>query len=138
VVVVVPESCRHCGQSFPSTLRRRRPRVWRHQVVELVGTLSVQVTEYQMEAQRCAACGKRTRAELPAGVPKGAFGLKLTAVGALLVGRYRLSRREERQLVADLWQVKVSLGGVVRMQVVQSTALGPVYDEVREAIPRPR
>ena len=133
VVCIVPEVCRHCQRPFPSTEPQRRARVWRHQVVELL-TLAVHVTEYQMEARCCAHCGKRTRASLPAGVPTGPFGPKLTAVVAMLSGRYRLSRREVRQLVADRWQVAVSLGGVVRMQQVQSAALKPVYAEARAAV----
>jgi transposase len=133
VVCSVPAVCRHCQHPFPSTEPRRRARVWRHQVVELL-TLAVQVTEYQMEARRCAHCRKRTRASLPAGVPTGPFGPKLTAVVAMLSGKYRLSRREVRQLVADLWQVAVSLGGVVRMQQVQSASLKPVYAEARAAL----
>ncbi len=51
------------------------------------------MTEYQMEVRRCSQCGKRTRAGLPAGVPQRPFGPRLTAVVALLTGRYRLSRR---------------------------------------------
>jgi hypothetical protein len=35
-VVVVPERCRHCEQPLPETAARRRARVWRHQVVELL------------------------------------------------------------------------------------------------------
>jgi len=38
------------------------------------------------------SCGKRTRADLPPGVPRRQFGARLTAVIALLSGRYRLSR----------------------------------------------
>ena len=55
VVVVVPEHCRRCQQPLPSTEDRRRARVWRHQVVELL-PLAVRVTEYQMEARRCPLC----------------------------------------------------------------------------------
>jgi transposase len=47
VVVVVPKTCRHCAQPLPEPAGRRRARVWRHQVVELL-PLAVQVTEYQM------------------------------------------------------------------------------------------
>src|SRR3954463_2196592 len=109
VVVVLPEVCRHCEQPFPETAARGRGRVWRHQVVELL-PLAVRVTEYQMAVRRCPTCGKRTRADLPAGVPRRPFGARLTAVVALLSGRYRLSRREVRQLLEDLWEVKLSLG----------------------------
>jgi transposase len=92
VVAVVPERCRHCEQPFPEPARRQA-RVWRHQVVELLA-LAVRVTEYQVGVRRCPKCGKRTRADLPPGVPRRPFGVRLTAVVALLSGRYRLSRRE--------------------------------------------
>src|SRR3954454_1869417 len=133
VVVVVPEQCRHCQQPFPENAARRQGRVWRHQVVELL-PLAVRVTEYQMAVRRCAACGKRTRAGLPAGVPRRPFGARLTAVIALLSGRYRLSRREVRQLLQDLWAVRVSLGAVVRQEQVQSADLAPVVAEAQAAI----
>jgi transposase len=133
VVVVVPEDCRHCGQPFPEIAARRRGRVWRHQVVDLL-PLAVRVTEYQMIARRCEACGKRTRADLPPGVARRPFGARLTAVVALLSGRYRLSRREVRQLLHDLWAVRVSLGAVVRQEQVQSAALQPVVAEIRAAV----
>jgi transposase len=133
VVVVAPSVCGRCGHAFPQTQPRRQVRVWRHQVVDLV-RLTVQVTEYQLQARRCGACGKRTRAALPAGVSPGAFGPQFTAVVAMLTGRYRLSHREARQLVGDLWAVALSLGTVARLQQGQSAALQPVYTEAREAV----
>jgi transposase len=135
IVAVVPEQCRHCGQSFPETGVRRTSRVWRHQVVELL-PLAVRVTEYQMAVRRCAACGRRTRANPPPGVPRRSFGPRLTAVVALLSGRYRLSRREVRQLLQDLWAVRVSLGAVVRQEQAQSAALAPTVEEARAAVPQ--
>src|SRR3954451_16016229 len=83
---------------------------------------------------RCLACGKRTRGDLPAGVPRRPFGARLTAVTALLSGRYRLSRREVRQLLRDLWVVRASLGAVVRQEQAQSAALAPVVEEARAAV----
>src|SRR5438105_150768 len=84
----LPEHCRHCQQPFPGTEAPRRSRAWRHQVIELL-PLAVRVTEYQMAVRRCTHCGKRTRADLPIGVPRRPFGGRLTAVIALLSGRYR-------------------------------------------------
>jgi transposase len=133
LIAVVPERCRHCQQPLPASTGHRRGRVWRHQVVELL-PLAVRVTEYQLMRRRCAQCGKRTRAELPAGVPRRPFGVRLTAVIALLSGRYRLSRREVRQLLHDLWQVRVSLGAVVRQEQAQSAALAPVVEEAQAAV----
>src|SRR3954470_8704837 len=133
VVPVVPERYRHCQQPFLEPAGRRRGRVWRHQVVELL-PLAVRVTEYQMVARRCSTCGKRTRADLPAGVPRRPFGARLTAVIALLSGRYRLSRREVRPLLQDVWAVRVSLGAVVRQEQAQSAALAPVVAEARATV----
>jgi transposase len=96
--------------------------------------LAVRVTEYQMAVRHCPACGKRTRADLPAGVPRRPFGPRLTAVVALLSGRYRLSRREVRQLLHDLWAVRVSLGAVVRQERAQSAALAPLVEEAQAAV----
>src|SRR4051794_19866908 len=133
IVAVVPERCRHCQQPFPETGGRQRGRLWRHQVAELL-PLAVRVTEYQMAGRRCSQCGKRTRADLPVGVPRRPFGTRLTAVIALLSGRYRLSRREVRQLLQGLWAVRVSLGAVVRQEQAQSAALAPIVEEARAAV----
>src|ERR687886_483237 len=133
VVVVVPERCQHCRQPFPNPAGRPRGRVWRHQVVELL-PLAVRVTEYQMMVRRCAHCGRRTRASLPSGVPRRPFGARLTAGVALLSGRDRVSRREVRQLLQDLWKVRVSLGAVVRQELRQSAALAPVVAEAQAVV----
>src|SRR6266851_9743135 len=89
-----------------------------------------------MVARRCPECRKRTRADLPPGVPRRPFGARLTAVVALLSGRYRLSRREVRQLLQDLWAVRVSLGAVVRQEQAQSAALAPIVEEARAVLPQ--
>src|SRR4051812_38698139 len=91
LVTVVPERCRHCEKPFPESTGRRRGRVWRHQVVELL-PLAVRVTEYQMAVRRCPACGKHTRADLPTGVPRRPFGPRLTAGGGFLLGGGRPPR----------------------------------------------
>jgi hypothetical protein len=57
---------------------------------------------------------------LPPGLSCRPFGVRLTAVVALLSGRYRLSRREVGQLLHDLWHAQVSLGAVVRQEQAQS------------------
>ncbi|MCX6024148.1 MAG: transposase [Chloroflexi bacterium] len=134
VVVVAPEGCRHCEQPFPLAEPRRRSRAWRHQVVELVGSLTVHITAYQRQVRRCSPCGERTRSALPAGVPASAFGPRLTAVVALFTGRFRLSHREVRQVMTDLWDVAVSLGAIERLQQVQSSALSAPYTEARGAV----
>jgi len=45
-----------------------------------------------------------------------------------------LSRREVRQLLQDLWEVRVSLGAVVRQEQAQCAALAPVVEVARAAV----
>src|SRR5262249_38671547 len=44
--------------------------------------------------------------------------------------------REVRQLLRDLWAVRVSLGAVVRQEQAQSAALAPIVDEARAVVPQ--
>jgi len=53
----------------------------------------------------------------------------------MLTGRYRVSRREARQLLADLWQVQISLGGVSKLEEATARALEPVVAEVVSQAP---
>jgi transposase len=55
-------------------------------------------------------------------------------VAALLVGRYRLSRREAVACLAELGEVELSLAALVHLEHVTSTAPGPVVDEVATAV----
>ncbi len=52
----------------------------------------------------------------------------------MLPGRYRLCRREVRQLLQDLWAVRLSLGAVVRQEQALSATLAPIREEARAAV----
>jgi transposase len=45
-----------------------------------------------------------------------------------------LSRREVRQLLRDLWAVRVSVGAVARQEQAQSAALAPIIEEAQAAV----
>jgi transposase len=75
-----------------------------------------------------------TRAARPAEAGGGSFGPRLQAVAGLLVGRYRLSRREAVQCLAEVGEVELSLGAVARLEQATGTALEPIVDEVAAAI----
>ncbi|MGI8730069.1 MAG: hypothetical protein ACR2LK_08795 [Solirubrobacteraceae bacterium] len=65
----------------------------------------VEVTHRRMRT-RCA-CGCRTLADLPVGVPAGAFGPAVAAAAATLTAA-RLSRRDSARLLGDLCGVTIS------------------------------
>jgi transposase len=60
----------------------------------------------------------------------------LTALTALLHGRYRLSEREVMEVLADVVGVTISLGSVAACCARVSTALAPVYDTLVETLPQ--
>lgn len=133
VVTVVPDTCRRCAHPLPAPAGADDPLDVRHQVQELPA-VRVQVTEYRLAGRHCAACGALTRATLPAGVPARTIGPGLAAVSAVLTGRYRLTKREAGQCLADLFGAEVAVGTVSTIEQQVSAALAPVVAEARAAV----
>lgn len=133
VVGVTPEACRGCGAGLPLEAGPCDPADERVQMVELP-PVRAEVTEYRLAARQCVSCGTITRAARPAEAGVGAFGPRLHAVATLLVGRYRLSRREAVACLAELGEVELSVGALARLEQTTSAALAPVVDEVAAAV----
>jgi transposase len=114
-IPVKPSACRKCGQA----LHGEDPQPRRHQVAE-IPPVQAEVNEYRLHRLTCTACGTRTCASLPDGVPMGAFGPRLQALLAVLAGAYRLGKRPIRQLARDLFGLSISTGMVAKLE--QSTA----------------
>jgi transposase len=120
---VKPEVCRGCGHR----LRGADPAPYRHQVTEIPPVIA-EVTEYRLHTLTCQ-CGTETRAELPVGVPQGAFGPRLQAMVSLLSGHYHLSKRETAEVMADFFQAEVSLGSVPTLERRTSQAVSQPVNE---------
>jgi transposase len=133
LVVVTPATCRGCGTALPVDRQAHDPVDERVQVVELP-PVRAEVTEYRLAGRQCGSCGTLTRAARPVEATGGAFGPRLQAVATLLVGRYRLSRREAVACLAELGEVELSVGALARLEQATSTALAPVVDEVATAV----
>jgi transposase len=125
VVALRPEKCGGCGRR----LRGSDPAPRRHQVVE-IPPVKPYVTEYEIHELGCA-CGERTRAELPAGVPAGGFGPRLTAMAAVCTGKYRMPKRAVQELFADFFGLTVGLGTISKLERRVSEALATPVDEAR-------
>jgi transposase len=113
-----PSACRKCGL----LLHGNDPQPRRHQVAE-IPPVEAEVTEYRLHRLTCIACGTRTCASLPAGVPTGAFGPRLQALLAILAGGYRLGKRPIRQLAHDLFGLSISTGMVAKLERATAEAL---------------
>jgi transposase len=123
---VKPDKCRRCGHELEGT----DPCPYRHQVTEIPPVVA-EVTEYRIHTVACSACGTETRAELPDGVPQGAFGPRLQAMVSLLSGQYHLSKRETTGVMADFFQADVGLGTVPALEQRTSDAISQPVDEAR-------
>jgi len=121
-----PEVCRCCGH----VLSGDDADPWRHQVAELPPIDPI-VTEYRL---LCAKCGTKTCGQLPASVPRGAFGPRLQTVLSLLAGAYRLGKRPIQSLTADLFGLSISSGMVSKLERATSASLEAPVEQLRELV----
>jgi transposase len=126
VIPVKPARCRRCQQ--PLQGEDAQPR--RHQVTEIPPVKPV-VTEYQWHQVVCPACGEATRAELPPGIPTGAFGPRVQAITALCTGAYHLSKRTTQSALEDLFGVSLGLGTVANLEQATAPAVAEPVAEAR-------
>jgi transposase len=123
---VKPDTCRQCGHELEGV----DPEPYRHQVTEIPPVVA-EVIEYRIHTLTCPGCGAKTRAELPDGVPQGAFGPRLHAMVSLLSGRYHLSKRDIKGIMADFFQAGMSLGAVPALERRTSQAISQPVDEAQ-------
>ena len=126
---IEPEICRHCGHELVG----EDPAPYRHQVTEIPPVVA-EVTEHRLHTLTCPDCGAQTRAELPAGVPRGAFGPRLQAMVSLAGGHYHLSKRKTEELMADFFQADMSLGSIPALEQRTSEAIREPVEEAREYV----
>jgi len=119
-----PELCRGCG----ARLGGEDPEPYRYQVTELP-PVKPQVIEHQVHRLICPCCGRAKRGELPPEVASSQFGTNLVALMAVLMGVYRLSKRQVAALLSDCFGIELSPGSVVNQQQAVSEALAEPVEE---------
>jgi transposase len=118
IIDLRPSACSGCGRR----LRGSDPHPERRQVAELP-RVRAEVTEYRRHALRCLACATLTRADWPAGVPRGAVGPRAQAVVGYLTGRLGASHRDVVEAMSVLYGLTMSTGSVSTTQRRVSEAL---------------
>ena len=126
VVPHKPEKCIECG----GKLEGEDPEPYRYQVTELP-PVKAYVIEHQVHKMICPCCGKENRGEMPPEVAASQFGPNLVALAALLMGVYRLSKRQVKGLLKDCFEIKIATGSVVNQQSEVSQSLAASVDKAR-------
>jgi hypothetical protein len=131
-----PVRCQACARPFAAEEQIDAAAPQRHQVSELP-PIAVRVSEHRLHRLRCPACAAQTRAELPADVPRGAFGPRLQAAVATLAIRNRVSRRDTVELIGELFGVDCSTGSIDSIVQQAGAALrepqARLQDQIRSA-----
>jgi len=94
----------------------------RHQITELP-LVKATVTEHQVHSLTCPCCGTTNRGTLPPEVAASQFGPNLVGLMALLMGCYRLSKRQVVDVLANCFGIELAASSVVNQQRVVSQAL---------------
>ncbi|MDA8067176.1 MAG: IS66 family transposase [Actinomycetota bacterium] len=129
--VHLPESCK-CGHSFDGSETRLGDPVI-HQQWELPPVRPL-VFQYELVRLRCPCCGKPKLADLPQGVSWSAFAPRLEAHIATLAGVYRLSRRQVRDVIIEMFGVPISTGAVDAVIMRMSAILKDPWEQLRQSI----
>lgn len=124
-----PTACRRCGHELVGD----DPEPLIHQVAELPRIEPV-VDEYRLHRLTCPDCHASTCGVLPAGVPTGCFGPYLQAVLTMFAGAYRLSKRQIRQVAADIFTLSISIGMISKLERQSASVLEAPYNELAVAV----
>ena len=122
--------CPDCGSRLGGVHVGRR-----RQVVDLPLPVAVVVTEHQVEKGWCSACGKWHEARLDLTsevVGQGRLGVRVAALVAHLRSGLRLPMRSIQRYLAEVHDLRVSVGEVVTLLQRVATQGAAVVEQIRD------
>lgn len=125
-----PSSCQGCGGQLEQDDSALEGDPVCHQVSEII--TRVVVSEHRRMRVRCD-CGRCTLAELPDGVPAGAFGPGVAATAATLTAA-RIGRRETVRIFSDLFGLTISTASLQALLGQTALTLEVPYQEILHAL----
>jgi transposase len=129
VVVYKPTSCKGCG----ALLLGEDPTPYRHQVTELP-IVKPKVTEYQVHRLICPCCGQCNKGKLPPEIAASWFGPNVISLAGLAMGRFRLSKRQVTDFLAECFEIPMAASTVVNQQRALSEALAAPVAELEPVV----
>lgn len=134
VIPCYPQECGGCPQFGACSTHPVGEQPFRWQVTE-IPPLKPTVTEYQLYSL-CGRCGHLHRAILPQPVAQSSFGARLTGLVAYFTAVLHLPRRAVQDCFQTVFGVTVALGSTQNLLQQTSEALGPIDQELKDALPR--
>ena len=133
---VLPEQCKHCGTALPQAPDERHTTgdVFCQQVVDLPEVIVPVVTEYQYPKVVCPCCQKGTRADVRPEHRNG-IGERLTAAISYLIVARKMTRRDVKAILLDLFGADISVGSVQKAWEETADAVQAPYEELHQALP---
>ncbi len=129
IVTHRPLQCPSCTLPLEATLPTEGDPICQ-QVWEIPAVVA-HVTEHRGYGVRCPHCAVLVPAP---DLPDGAFGPRVTALGSVLHGRFRLSMRETAGVLDDLFGVPIGVGSVPTLCQETSSALDDACLAVAEQV----
>jgi len=126
-----PHACPTCQSTLAAELPDARPPI-RHQVWELPKMKPI-VTEHRQHTVACPTCHALITAP-DAPIPRGAFGVRATAMASVLHGRFRLSLRETAVVLDVVGGLPVSVGTVAGLCRETAQALAESYTTIAQQV----
>lgn len=125
----LPDHCPDCDTVIPTEIRSTsRRQIW--EVPRIVPT----VLEVQEEYATCPCCRKLLKSQVSEGLPAGNFGPNLVALVGILQGRFSLSHRDCKELLAQLTGIQIGLGTVTRLCQQVSESLGEFHQALGQHV----
>lgn len=128
VIVLKPKRCKGCGKR----LIGEDANPLRHQVTEIPPIRPVTV-EYQQHRIKCPRCKEITIEEMPE-EGSSQFGARVEATIAYLSGRAHLSKRQIKEVMSDIFRVRISLGAISTTEQRVSEAIKSAVQEAKEYV----
>lgn len=124
-----PTHCWSCGELLSGTDAEPQ----RCQIVDIPPLCPI-VIEHRFHSLSCGCCGERTRAYDAEVVDGSRYGDRLCALVGLLSGEYRQSHRMVVRLLAEIFEIELSVGSVGRLRQSISDAVSVPVTEAQKYV----
>ena len=124
----LPDLCPDCACALSSEREVRRRQIWE------VPKIVPHVLEICQECTTCPGCRKELLAAIPDDIPRGNFGPNLISLVAILRGRFGLSNRDCKELLAQVLGIEIGLGSIPQLSLQASHALKEFHEELHQHV----